>query len=329
MSDESGRDFRPAAKIEILRLRAELMRRTRGFFDSRGFLEVETPCLSADVVVDRHLDPLSTVLPRDPRKPEVGRRLFLQTSPEFHMKRLLAAGSGPIYQIAHAFRAGESGPRHNPEFTLVEWYCPGDGLDKGMTLLGEICEAVLGLGPAERLTYQCAFERHVGLDPHSATIDALDRAVAKAGGDSLTFAADDRDSRLDYLLVTSVEPHLGASQPTILYDYPASQAALAQVRQGPPAIAERFELYVHGIELANGYHELLDADVLIERNRINNKRRIADGKPPLPEESRLLAAMRVGLPDSVGVALGFDRLVMLAAGSKSIDEVLAFPIDRA
>ena len=329
MSDEHCDDFRPAATLKILRLRADLLRRTREFFDRRRFLEVETPCLSADVVVDRHLDPLATVLPYDPRQPQSGRRLYLQTSPEFHMKRLLAAGSGPIYQIARAFRAGETGPRHNPEFTLVEWYRPGDGLDAGMTLLDELSQSLLGLAQAERLSYREAFERHVGLGPHNANIEALDRAMAKAGGASLKLAPDDRDGRLDYLLITLVEPHFGVRQPTILYDYPASQAALAQVRPGPPPVAERFELYVRGVELANGYRELLDAGILAERNRSNNQQRVADGKPPLPEESRLLAAMRAGLPESVGVALGFDRLVMLAAGAHSIDEVLTFPIDRA
>jgi lysyl-tRNA synthetase class 2 len=245
------------------------------------------------------------------------------------MKRLLAAGSGPIYQIARVFRAGERGPRHNPEFTLVEWYRPGDDYEAGMNLLDELCQSLLELGPAERLSYQQAFERYAGLDPHTAATGELDRAVAAAGGASLNFAADDRDGRLDYLLVTRCEPHLGAERPTILFDYPASQAALAQVRSGPPPVAERFELYVRGIELANGYHELLDAEVLLERNRINNARRLADGKPPLPEESRLVSAMRSGLPDSVGVALGFDRVVMLAAGAQTIDDALAFPIDRA
>ncbi|MBL9125806.1 MAG: EF-P lysine aminoacylase GenX [Planctomycetaceae bacterium] len=322
-------DHRPTASFETLRSRAGLLRRVRAFFDARGFLEVETPCLSADVVVDRHLDPLEVTLPTDVRRPDVGRRLYLQTSPEFHMKRLLAAGAGAIYQIARVFRAGESGPRHNPEFTLVEWYRPGDSYAAGRALLSDLGEALFGLGPAEQLSYGAAFARYVGLDPHSASLAELNRAVAAAGGASLGFAADDRDGRLDYLLVTCVEPRLGVDVPTILYDYPASQAALAQVRPGPPAIAERFELYVRGIELANGYHELLDANELRQRNAANNRLRSVDGKPELPEESRLLAAMQAGLPESVGAALGFDRLVMLATGAETIDQVLAFPIDRA
>ena len=327
---EAGSSFRPAATWEILRLRAELLRRVRTFFDERGFLEVETPVLSADVVIDRHLDPLFAVLPDDARRPEVGRRLWLQTSPEFHMKRLLAAGAGPIFQIARVFRSGERGPRHNPEFTLVEWYEPGVDYDGGMTTLSSFAEAVLQRGPADRLSYAGAFARTIGLDPHTATTAELAAAARRrqiATPDSLS--TDDRDTWLELLLGQCVEPHLGQERPTILFDYPASQAALAQVRPGPPAVAERFELYVDGVELANGYHELLDPAVLRERNRATNLQRAADGKPTLPEESRLLDAMDAGLPPATGTALGFDRLVMLLAGARTIDEVLAFPIDRA
>jgi len=322
--------FRPTATWEILRLRAALLQRVRAFFAERGFLEVETPVLSADVVVDRHLDPLSAVLPDDPRRPEVGRRLWLQTSPEFHMKRLLAAGAGPIYQVARVFRAGERGPRHNPEFTLVEWYEPGVGYDGGMITLADLALALLNRGPAERVSYADAFSRQIGVDPHTAAsgqlVDAARRLQIDAP-DSLP--PDDRDGWLELLLGQYVEPHLGTGRPTILFDYPASQAALAQVRPGPPPVAERFELYVDGIELANGYHELLDPAVLRERNRTTNRQRAADGKPALPEESRLLDAMDAGLPAATGTALGFDRMVMLVAGARTIDEVLAFPIDRA
>lgn len=322
--------FRPAANWDVLRLRAKLLRRVRAFFHERGFLEVETPILSADVVIDRHLDPLAAVLPDDPRRPDVGRRLWLQTSPEFHMKRLLAAEAGPIFQIARVFRAGEQGPRHNPEFTLVEWYEPGVGFDGGMTTLADLAAAVLNREPAERVSYADAFARKFGLDPHTVTSDELVDAARRlqiTAPESLS--TDDRDTWLELLLGQCVEPKLGVDRPTILFDYPASQAALAKVRPGPPLVAERFELYVDGIELANGYHELLDPAVLRERNRTTNLQRAADGKPTLPEESRLLDAMDAGLPPATGCALGFDRLVMLVAGARSINEVLAFPIDRA
>jgi lysyl-tRNA synthetase class 2 len=323
-------DFRPTASWPVLQRRAELLRRTRAFFDNRGFIEVETPILSADVVVDRHLDPFGTLLCDDPRRPEVGRRLWLQTSPEFHLKRLLAAGGEAIYQVTRAFRNGERGSRHNPEFTIVEWYRKGDDYAAGMKQLSDLCDALLGRGAAVGITYAEAFRRFAGVDPHRDSIGRLAEAARHANlsiPDSMS--ADDRDAWLDLLLVECVEPNLGRPQPEILYDYPPSQAALAVVRADDPPVAERFELYVDGLELANGYHELLDAAVLRQRNRENNRLRGLDGKPALPEESRLLRAMEAGLPPSTGVALGFDRIVMLASGARTIDEVIAFPIERA
>lgn len=322
-------DFRPAARWEYLRLRAELLAKTRAFFAARGFLEVETPLLSADVVVDKHLDPLAVTLPDDVRRPNVGQQFWLQTSPEFGMKRLLAAGATAIYQITRAFRAGEVGRLHNPEFTIVEWYRVGNAMDAGMQLLSELGEGLLGRGAAEPISYREAFERYAGIDPHHAAPAELAALAARRGlsiSDSL--AGGDRDEWLNLLLAALVEPNLGQSRPAILYDYPASQAALAQVAGDPP-VAKRFELYASGVELANGYQELLDAEVLRQRNRAANAARVADGKPSLPQESRLLAAMDHGLPPCTGVALGFDRLVMLAAGASSLAEVLAFPIDRA
>jgi len=329
MSDVAPQDdFRPTASWANLRLRAELLRRLREFFDRQGFLEVDTPILSADTVVDRHLDPFMTEIPQPCGRPP--RQLWLQTSPEFAMKRLLAAGGEAIYQVAHVFRLGEQGLLHNPEFTLVEWYRTGDGMDEGMQLTSDLCEALLGRGPAERISYREAFQKHVGIDPHSADGGVL-VAAAKAGGivPPASLAEDDRDTWLELLLTERVQPHLGQQRPTLLYDYPAGQAALARIREEEPPVAERFELFVAGIELANGYHELLDAAELRRRNARVNAQRLADGKDPLPEQSRLLAAMEAGLPNGVGVALGFDRLVMLAAGATSVREVMAFPLDRA
>ncbi|HKD36303.1 MAG TPA: EF-P lysine aminoacylase EpmA [Pirellulales bacterium] len=311
-----------------LRLRADLLLKTREFFGTRGFLEVETPLLSADTVAERHLDPIPVTLADDPRRPDVGRTMWLQTSPEFGMKRLLAAGAGAIYQITRAFRNAEIGPLHNPEFTMVEWYRVGDGMTEGMLLLSDLCESLLGHGPAERVSYADAFQRSIGIDPHRATPSEL-QAAAQRHGISAPSSLDDRDSWLDLLFVDRIQGTLGYSRPTILFDYPASQAVLAQVRDGDPPVAERFELIVDGMELANGYHELLDAAVLRERISAANAQRAADGKPPLPSENRLLAAMEAGLPPCTGVALGFDRLVMIAAGAKSLAEVIAFPIDRA
>lgn len=323
-------DFTPTASLETLKLRADLLRRLRAFFDGRGFLEVETPLLSADTVIDRHLDPLPVTLFVDPADPTVGRTMWLQTSPEFAMKRLLAAGATAIYQLTRSFRGGESGSLHNPEFTIVEWYRVGDAMDKGMLLLAKLAEETLEAGPAERLTYRDAFLAHTGVDPHTATCEQLADAARKHQlSPPAGLVSDDRDGWLDLLLVELVEPHLGQKAPTILYDYPANQAALACVRDDDPPVAERFELYVRGIELANGYHELVDPEILRQRNRATNRQRADEGKYTLPEESRLLTAMEHGLPSCTGVALGFDRLVMLAAGVADISQAMAFSIERA
>lgn len=323
-------DFRPTANWQRLRLRAELLRRLREFFHCRGFLEVETPFLSADTVVDRHLDPFAVQVDGLPPAEQGGRTYWLQTSPEFGMKRLLAAGGRAIYQVARVFRRDEQGPLHNPEFTMVEWYRAGDGMAEGIDLLGDLGEEFLARGRAEPISYRRAFERYAGLDPHTAGTDQIAAAVRSAGiQPPESLATDDRDGWLDLLLVERVQPNLGRQRPAILYDYPPSQAALARVRPENPPVAERFELYVSGMELANGYHELLDPAVMRARNAANNALRREDGKQPLPEESRLLAAMEAGLPDATGVALGFDRLVMLAAGASRLDEVIAFPFDRA
>lgn len=322
-------DFRPTASLDNLRLRAQLLRRLREFFDERGFLEVETPVLSADTVVDRHLDPFSVVVqPASATRSE--RRYWLQTSPEFAMKRLLAAGATAIYQVTRAFRQDEQGPLHNPEFTMVEWYRVGDRLAEGMQLLSDLGETLLGRGPAEQISYREAFERYVGIDPLKATNEALMATVKACAIDApASMSPNDRDGWLDLLVVERVQPCLGQARPAILYDFPASQAALARVRPDDLPVAERFELYVAGMELANGYHELLDPAVLRERNAQSNQLRRADGKPTLPEGSRLLAAMDAGLPPSTGVAMGFDRIAMLAAGAERLEEVIAFPFDRA
>jgi lysyl-tRNA synthetase class 2 len=322
-------DYLPTAPVDALHRRAELLAKTRRFFDSRGFLEVETPLLSHDTVVDRHLDPIPVTLFRDPRQPQHGETVWLQTSPEFGMKRLLASvGRGSpdpaltaIYQITKAFRGGsEVGPLHNPEFTIVEWYRVGDDYAAGRALLADLADNLLGFGRTEELSYREAFLRHASVDPFGDLPSATSFGLPPTA---------DRDLVLDYLLTTRVEPHLGLDRPTTLYDYPPSQAALAQVRAGNPPLAERFELYVRGIELANGYHELLDARALLDRNRDSNHLRAADGKYTLPEDSGLLTAMEHGLPACCGCALGFDRLVMIAMGASSVQEVMAFPIDRA
>ncbi|GAB6165076.1 EF-P lysine aminoacylase EpmA [Thermostilla marina] len=325
-------DWHPTANLEMLVRRAELFRSVRRFFDERRFLEVDTPLLSHDTVIDRHIDPFR-VYDRDALPSDHDRPLFLQTSPEFAMKRLAAAGARAIYQITHAFRRGECGARHNPEFAILEWYRVGDDAAKGMALLSDLAEHLFRRGPAEIVTYRDAFRRFAGVDPFACGGESNDdlmqaireRQIVLPDG----FDVSDRDALLDVLLVECVQPNLGTSRPVILCDYPPSQAALAVVREGDPPAAERFELFVDGVELANGYHELRDPAVLRVRQQEANRARGADGKRPLPEENRLLAAMESGFPPCAGAAMGLDRVLMLQTGAADIREVMPFPFDRA
>jgi lysyl-tRNA synthetase class 2 len=298
-----------------LRLQAELLRRLRRFFDDRGFLEVQTPLLSSEIIPEEHIEPFAVDW--------ADRRFWLQSSPEAQMKRLLAAlaaeqgATAPplaIYQITRSFRAGESSPLHRPEFTLVEWYRAGDDMAAGIGLLDEVCRAAADAPPARRTSYREAFERFVGVEPHAATTAELQRALASHG---ISFAGNARDDLLNVLLVKLVEPNLGRVCPEILYDYPASQASLANVRAGDDGlkVAERFELYWEGIELANGFHELGNAMELRRRFEQVNAARTADGRTPLPLPERFLTAMQRGLPPCTGVALGFDRLLMATLGA--------------
>ena len=319
----------------MLVLRAKLLSIMRRFFDERGYFEVDTPLLSHDRVVDSHLEPFVVEGGAAP--------LFLQTSPEFGMKRLLAAGAQAIYQIGHVFRAHELGRLHNPEFTMVEWYRTGDTHVEQMQVVQDLVvevfrdsqparsnKAPIPETPFLRTTYRDAFERHTGSDVFVLTTAQLVE-LAHARGVSIPerFNSTDRDGCLNLLLADLVEPHLGRERPEFLYDYPASQAAIARIRPDTPPVAERFELYWAGIELCNGYHELTDPAELRRRMEVESRRRESAGLSPLPVASRLLAAMEAGLPPCAGVALGFDRLLMLAAGAKSIAEVVPFAFDRA
>jgi lysyl-tRNA synthetase class 2 len=328
---------------ERLRVRAEMLARLRAFFAERGFLEVETPLLDREIIPELHIEPFGICseheatpgqrpgLQVQPRALPGGRMaptLWLQASPELHMKGLLAEGLPAIYQVTRSFRRGERGRIHNPEFTMVEWYRAGDGMEAGMELLESLCCEVAGAATAKRTTYGQAFLRHAGVNPHTVGCDELADAARRLGvAAPETIGRDDRDEWLNLLLATIVEPKLGAVGPEILYDYPASQSALAKTvqRSDGVEVAERFELYWCGVELANGYHELTDAAVLRDRLELVNRARVADGRPALPLPEQLLAAMEdPGLPACSGCALGFDRFIMLACGASSIEEVMAF-----
>ena len=327
--DLADSDFLPTANIETINARAALLRRTRAFFDEREFTEVQTPLLSADTVVDRHLDPVPVLLPTDPFDLKSGREMWLQSSPEFAMKRLLAAGMEAIYQITPAFRIGESGTWHNPEFTMLEWYRVGDTYESGMDLLSDVAIELLGAKQTTGISIESAFKEFAGFNPFGLEATELKQLCQKHSISSPTsIESDDWDAWFDLLFTELVQPNLGMDDPVIVFDYPASQAALAKIR-ADGEVAERFELFWKGVELANGYHELLDAEELLHRNESVNRQRVADGKQELPLDSLLLDAMRSGLPACVGVAMGIDRVLMLLTGVKTIADVIAFPVDRA
>ena len=326
-------DWRPTASLERLAARAELLGVLRDVFLRAGYWEVETPILSAEVGVDEHLEPFVT-------RANDGSERFLQTSPEFGMKRLLAAGARMIYQVTRAFRRDESGPRHNPEFTMIEWYGVGTQYHEQMDFVEQLVRQVATSSsprpdwlieqPFPRLTYDQAFERVLETTVLELSIEELvGLARRKVPEIPVGLEADDRDGWLNLLLAETVEPTMGQCGPEFLFHYPASQAALARVRPGTPPVAERFELFVKGIEVCNGYQELTDAEELARRTREQADIRQRRGQRPLPVTGRLEEAQRSGLPDCSGVALGWDRLVMLVLGAECLEDVMAFPFPRA
>lgn len=318
--------WRPTADLEGLRKRSEVIASIRKFFFDRGLLEVDTPALCRATVTDLHLHSLATAATVLGIEEPV--ELFLQTSPEYAMKRLLAAGYGPVFQICKAFRDQEGGRLHNTEFTMLEWYRPGWDHHLLMDEIDELLAVVLGVSPAQRMTYREALSRYAGVaDAHGADAaelrsNALDRGVNDVPG-------LDRNGWLSLIMTQVVEPAMVGDPPIFLFDYPADQAALARIRPGSPPVAERFELYVNGLELANGFRELTDHVEQLRRFETDNSARIAAGLPAVRIDENFLGALEHGLPDCAGVALGVDRLVMLAVGATSIDEVIAFPTDRA
>lgn len=317
--------WRPNAPIHNLRARAKVLAQVRHFFAERNVLEVETPVLSQCAVSDPFIDSLEVSFGFQPGVED--ERLYLQTSPEYAMKRLLAVGSGDIYSMAKVFRNGESGRRHNPEFTMLEWYRLGFDDRRLMAEVDALLRSVIPDLEVSYLSYAQLFESELGLDPHTATLEQLQR-VCREHVDA-PFEDDDRDTWLNLLMSHVLEPRLQGA--VFIHSYPASMAALAQVRedeQGRP-VAARFELFVNGIELANGYHELTDAAEQARRLQADQQQRAALGLPQRPLEQRLVQALEAGLPDCAGVALGVDRLVMLALGADGLDQVVSFMHERA
>lgn len=318
-------DWQPTATFDALRLRASLLARVRAHFAATGALEVETPLLVRAAVSDVHLESLS-VHEADERT--VG---YLHTSPEYAMKRLLCAGSPDIYQVGHVFREGERGRRHNPEFTMVEWYRLGIDhhalMDDVESLLRSLLEPHRPVGPTVRVTYSEAFKAALGLDPLDCTVGQLRTAIAAHGGSIPDSMADaEKDDLLDLAMGTLVAERFAADRITFLHDFPASQAALARIR-GP--VASRFEAFWGPLELANGFHELGDAREQRARFEADLAERRRRGRPTRPTDERFLGALAHGLPPCAGVAMGFDRVAMIAARATSIDDVMAFPYERA
>lgn len=319
--------WQPSADLDTLQLRARIFKRIRAFFDAQDVMEVDTQCLSLASITDPHIEVLTS------SAKSLGQDVtyYLQTSPEFAMKRLLCAGAGSIYQLGKVFRAEEIGRRHSIEFTMLEWYRLGFDhwqlMDEIESLLATLLEN--NELKCERLSYQNAFLAHVGLDPYSAELNELQRCAHQHTEYGLE--EEDRDTLLELLFSTLVEPAIGQNSPCFIHDYPASQAALAKtyLDDNGQKVAARFELYWQGMELANGYYELTDSEEQARRFKHDKQAREQMGLADRQFDERLITALQSGLPDCAGVALGVDRLLMLLSGKKHIEEVLPFAHQRA
>ncbi len=312
------------ATIETLKKRAEIIQNIRQFFLARNYLEVETPLLSNATVTDPNLYSFETTFHN--------KTFYLQTSPEYAMKRLLCNGSGAIFQITKSFRNDELGKQHNPEFTMLEWYRPGFNHHDLMNEIDEFLQTIIQAPKAEKITYKEIFLKLLDINPLDASIEQLE-LIAKQHIE-ITFSSEqkhDRDFWLYLLMTHLIEPNLSKNVPTFIFDFPASQAALARIgkNQQNENIAERFEVYLGGMELANGFHELSDAVEQEKRFQHEQQLRQQLNLATVPYDKNLIAALNQGLPNCAGVALGVDRLIMLALKKSSIQEVISFSIENA
>lgn len=312
--------WQPSASIEMLRMRSQLLSKIRHFFQQRHYLEVETPVMSRFGITDVYLSNIKAMFRNE--------SYCLQTSPEYHMKRLLAAGSGPIFQLARVFRDDELGRWHNPEFTMLEWYQLNIDHHQLMDEMDELLQMALQCQPMIRKTYQQSFLEICDFNPLSTSISELKAVLKRFELDNvLPTDEQDPDQYLFLLMSHVIEPALGQEVvPVAVYNFPPSQAALAQINQG---VAERFEVYFKGVELANGFHELTDASSQAERFKQDLMIRQQQGMIlPEPDEY-LLQALESGLPSCSGVALGIDRLLALAFSQPNIAKTIAFDFSRA
>ncbi len=307
--------WQPHATIDTLRMRADIMARIRDFFNKRDVLEVETPLISATTVTDPHITSIPVVYSKDDI-------FYLQTSPEYAMKRLLAAGSGSIFQLCKAFRQDEKGRLHSPEFTMLEWYRVRFDHHALMDEMQDFFKEVFAIPKTDRFTAANVFETYVGINPHVAQVSEL-KNVAKKHGIEID-VPDEKNVYLDILFTHIIEPKLGKEYPVFIYDYPVSQAALAKIRDERIPVASRFEVYYKGIELANGFHELQSAEEQRARFEKDLQYRALHQMDAVPMDELLLSALHSGLPDCAGVAMGVDRLMMLMLGYGKIANVVSF-----
>ena len=313
--------WQPTAPLSHLRLRAQLLSQIRQFFVERQVLEVETPLLSQHTVTDQYIDSFKTTY----RNGNDEQAYYLQTSPEYAMKRLLAAGSGSIFQITKAFRNGEIGNQHNPEFSLLEWYRVGFNHHDLMDEVDALLQHVMGTTQAERISYQALFMHTLNIDPQDCELSALLAAI-KSHKIHVSPSVQDKDTLLQLLLTHLIEPTLGIKAPLFLYDFPATQAALARIHNG---VAARFEVYIAGMELANGFHELTNAEEQLHRFHTDQHHRKCCNKEVPNIDQRLISALQHGLPDCAGVALGLDRLLTLLTKTTHIKNILSFSWEHA
>lgn len=323
-------DWQPTCSIELLRLRAQILDDIRRFFSTRAVLEVETPVLSYSSGTDPQLDFFTT----DYCSPPLQHTLFLQTSPEFAMKRLLAAGSGSIYQICKAFRNGESGRFHNPEFTLLEWYRVGFTLPQLMDEIAELMAVLFNghraLKPTQRFSYQEIFKCYTGLNPLEFSYqDYCAYALENQLSDAVSICGYDHALWLDFIFSHKVQPSLGENSVCMVHGYPVCQSSLARINEYNSQITDRVEVFLNGIELGNGYYELTDAKE--QERRFDQEIAIRQQRkyPVTVKNKHLVAALEAGLPECSGIAIGLDRLLMLLANSATINDVLNFPLHRA
>jgi elongation factor P--(R)-beta-lysine ligase len=316
--------WQPTASLAHINLRAQMLTKIRAFFAARNILEVETPLLGHSSITDPNIQSVTSQYNFAGSTKQ--QTLYLQTSPEFAMKRLLAAGSGSIFQICKAFRNEECGNLHNPEFTILEWYHLDFNHHDLMDEMDEFLNYVINSNKAERLSYQDAFKKYLAIDPLNSNTSELRNCALKH---NLNDIADlEKDGWLNILFTNFIEPHLGINAPSFIFDFPASQAALAQINKTDPRVASRFEVFINGVELANGFHELANSEEQHQRFLHDLKKRQQLNLPQIPLDNNFLTAVD-HLPNCAGVALGIDRLLMIIAKTKNIADVITFPINNS